>query len=111
LFLYISAEDYASFGGRQKRREAWDVKTGWLGKMIYNNFNITHVGANSVFSHGDMEPEWARLGVDTLNFLAREAIWESNYRHAPIFQGTGKCGNMGFFTADKTKKSISCRAN
>ncbi|KAF8930489.1 hypothetical protein BGZ58_008207 [Dissophora ornata] len=73
-------KDYASFGGRQKRKEAWDVRTGWLGKMIYNNFNITHVRANTVFSHGDMEPEWARLGVDTLNFLAQEAIWESNYR-------------------------------
>ncbi|KAI8600473.1 Metallo-dependent phosphatase-like protein [Dissophora ornata] len=86
---YVTEEDYASFGGRQKRKEAWDVRTGWLGKMIYNNFNITHVRANTVFSHGDMEPEWARLGVDTLNFLAQEAIWESNYRHAPIFQGTG----------------------
>ncbi|KAG0278249.1 hypothetical protein BGZ95_004371 [Linnemannia exigua] len=58
---YVTEEDYDSFGGRQKRREAWDVKTGWLGQQIYNNFNITHVqNGHTVFSHGDMEPEWAR---------------------------------------------------
>ncbi|KAI1318682.1 hypothetical protein EDD11_005975 [Mortierella claussenii] len=87
---YVTEEDYASFGGRQKRKEAWDVKEGWLGKMIYKNFNITYVHhGHTVFSHGDMEPEWAQLGVDTLNHLARVAIWTSNYRYAPIFQGTG----------------------
>ncbi|KAF9929733.1 hypothetical protein FBU30_001250 [Linnemannia zychae] len=87
---YVTEEDFASFGGRQKRKEAWDIRTGWLGQQIYNNFNITHIqNGHTVFSHGDMEPEWARLGVDTLNLLAREAIWKSNYYHAPIFQGTG----------------------
>ena len=89
---YVTEEDYASFGGRQKRKEAWDVKTGWLGQQIYNNFNITHIqNGHTVFTHGDMEPEWARLGADTLNILSREAIWKGDFRHAPIFQGSGKC--------------------
>ncbi|KAG0297810.1 hypothetical protein BGZ96_004739 [Linnemannia gamsii] len=89
---YVTEEDYASFGGRQKRKEAWDVKTGWLGKQIYDNFNITHVqNGHTVFSHGDMEPEWARLGAETLNLLSREAIWKGDFRNAPIFHGTGKC--------------------
>ncbi|KAF9169380.1 hypothetical protein BGX21_005904 [Mortierella sp. AD011] len=88
---YVTEEDYASFGGRQKRKEAWDIRTGWLGQMIYSNFNITYIhNGHTVFSHGDMEPQWARLGVDTLNHLSREAIWKSNYRYAPIFQGSGK---------------------
>ncbi|KAF9110477.1 hypothetical protein BGX27_006301 [Mortierella sp. AM989] len=88
---YVTEEDYASFGGRQKRKEAWDIRTGWLGQMIYSNFNITYVhNGHTVFSHGDMEPEWARLGVDTLNHLSREEIWKSNYRYAPIFQEHGK---------------------
>ena len=92
---YVTEEDYASFGGREKRKEAWDVRTGWLGKQIYDNFNITHVqNGHTAFSHGDMEPEWARLGVDTLNFLSRDAIWKSNFRNAPIFQGTGKCATV-----------------
>ncbi|KAF9919123.1 hypothetical protein BX616_001174 [Lobosporangium transversale] len=86
---YVTEEDFASFGGRVKRKEAWDVRTGWLGKMIYRNFNITYIHhGHTVFSHGDMEPEWARLGIDTLNRLASEAIWNSNYR-ASIFQSTG----------------------
>ncbi|KAF9366011.1 hypothetical protein BGX34_006896 [Mortierella sp. NVP85] len=87
---YVTEEDFMSFGGRQQRMEAWDVKTGWLGKMIFRNFNITYIhNGHSVFSHGDMEPEWAKLGVDTLNHLAQEAIWNSNF-YAPIFRGTGK---------------------
>lgn len=85
---YVTEEDYTSFGGRLKRKEAWDVKTGWLGKQIYSNFNITYKSAHTVFSHGDLEPEWARLGVDTLNYMAREAIWNGQFR-APIFQGDG----------------------
>ncbi|KAF9578368.1 hypothetical protein BGW38_005868, partial [Lunasporangiospora selenospora] len=86
---YVTEEDYASFGGRQKRREAWDVRSGWLGKQIFGQFNITYVHhGHTVFSHGDMEAEWAQLGVEEMNDLAHEAIWNSNYR-APIFQGTG----------------------
>lgn len=92
---YVTEEDYTSFGGRQKRKEAWDVKTGWLGKQIYSNFNITYKSAHTVFSHGDLEPEWARLGVDTLNFMAREAIWNGQFR-APIFQGDGGLGMRRF---------------
>lgn len=89
---YVTEEDYASFGGRQKRKEAWDVKTGWLGQEIFNNFNITHIqNGHTVFTHGDMEPEWARLGAETLNSLSRDAIWKGDFRHAPIFQGSGKC--------------------
>ncbi|KAF9183196.1 hypothetical protein BGZ50_004388 [Haplosporangium sp. Z 11] len=88
---YVTEEDYESFGGREKRKQAWNVRTGWLGKMIYKNFNITHIqNGHTVFTHGDMEPEWARLGSDTMNHLAQEAIWYSNYQ-APIFRGTGKC--------------------
>lgn len=87
---YVTEEDFESFGGRQQRKDAWDVKTGWLGKMIFRNFNITYVhNGHTVFSHGDMEPEWAKLGVDTLNHQAQEAIWNSNF-YAPIFRGTGK---------------------
>ncbi|KAG0330128.1 hypothetical protein BGZ99_007991 [Dissophora globulifera] len=108
---YVTKEDYASFGGPQKRKEAWDVKTGWLGKMLYSNFNITHVHANTVFSHGDMEPEWARLGVDTLNFLAQEAIWKSNYRHAPIFQGTGPIWSRGHATEEGGEEATCRRVN
>lgn len=87
---YVAKEDYVSFGGLQKRSDAWDVKTGWLGKMIFSNFNITYIhNGHTVFSHGDMEPEWARLGVDTMNHLCQEAIWNSNF-YAPIFRSTGK---------------------
>ncbi|KAF9344533.1 hypothetical protein BGX26_004259 [Mortierella sp. AD094] len=106
---YVTEEDYASFGGRQKRKEAWDVRTGWLGQMIYSNFNITYVhNGHTVFSHGDMEPEWARLGADTLNHLSREAIWKSNYRYAPIFQGSGPIWSRVHATEEGGEKE-ACR--
>jgi len=102
---YVTEEDFMSFGGRQQRKEAWDVKTGWLGKMIFRNFNITYIhNGHTVFSHGDMEPEWAKLGVDTLNHLAQEAIWNSNF-NAPIFRGTGK-SCLPFWFGHKKKKKM-----
>ncbi|KAF9426109.1 hypothetical protein BGZ94_006940 [Podila epigama] len=96
---YVTEADYASFGGRQKRREAWDVKTGWLGQQIHNNFNITYKNAHTVFSHGDLEPEWAELGVDFLNSMAQEAIYKGNFR-APIFQGNGPIWSRGHATQE-----------
>ncbi|KAF9923043.1 hypothetical protein BGZ65_009173 [Modicella reniformis] len=77
------------YGNPEKRKAAWDVRTGWLGSMIFSNFNISYVHhGHTIFSHGDMEPEWARLGIDTLNQIAHEAIWNSDF-HAPIFQNSG----------------------
>ncbi|KAK3846833.1 MAG: Metallo-dependent phosphatase-like protein [Linnemannia gamsii] len=108
---YVTEEDYDSFGGRQKRKEAWDVKTGWLGQQIYSNFNITHIqNGHTAFSHGDMEPEWASLGADTLNLLSREAIWKGDIRYAPIFQGTGPIWSRAHATQEggmeETCKSV-----
>ncbi|KAG0248751.1 hypothetical protein BG011_009937 [Mortierella polycephala] len=55
---YVTEEDYESFGGREKRRQAWNVRTGWLGKMIFKNFNITHIqNGHTIFTHG---PIWSR---------------------------------------------------
>ncbi|KAF9964822.1 hypothetical protein BGZ70_005855 [Mortierella alpina] len=86
---YVTSEDIASFGGKTKRKAAWDIKTGWLGKFVYSNFNITHVQhGHTVFSHGDMHPDWAKLGVDKLNTMAREALWKGDYK-APIFRTPG----------------------
>jgi len=86
---YVTEEDYTSFGGRQKRKEAWDVHSGWLGKFVLNNFNITHVHhGHTVFSHADMHPEWAQIGVDDMNFMATQAILNGEYR-APIFTTKG----------------------
>ncbi|GJJ72430.1 hypothetical protein EMPS_04787 [Entomortierella parvispora] len=90
---YVTEEDYASFGGRQKRKEAWDVRSGWLGKFVLNNFNISHIHhGHTVFSHADMHPEWAKVGVDDMNFLATQAIMNGEHR-APIFTTKGPVWN------------------
>ncbi|KAG0212770.1 hypothetical protein BGX28_005617 [Mortierella sp. GBA30] len=90
---YVTDEEIKTFGGKTKRKEAWNIKTGWLGKFVYNNFNITHIQhGHTVFSHGDMHPDWAKLGVDTLNSMARDALWNGDYK-APIFKTPGPIWN------------------
>ena len=40
---YVTKEDIASFGGSAKRKAAWDVKSGWIGQFVSQNFKITHI--------------------------------------------------------------------
>ncbi|KAF9970384.1 hypothetical protein BGZ73_006916 [Actinomortierella ambigua] len=86
---YVTEEDFASFGGREARRQAFDIRTGWLGQQIYGNFNLTYIHrGHTVFSHGDMNPIWAQTGIDKMNSVAREALWNKDYS-APIFRTMG----------------------
>lgn len=86
---YVTKEDIASFGGSEKRKQAWDIRTGWLGQFVFNNFNITHIQhGHTLFSHADMHPDWARKGVNTMNTLANDALWNKQYK-APIFTTDG----------------------
>ncbi|KAI1306765.1 hypothetical protein EDD11_004663 [Mortierella claussenii] len=90
---YVTQEDIDSFGGSKKRKAAWDIRTGWLGQFVFNNFNISHIQhGHTVFSHADMHPDWARLGVDKLNSLAHDALSRGDYK-APIFTTDGPIWN------------------
>ncbi|KAF9578127.1 hypothetical protein BGW38_006239, partial [Lunasporangiospora selenospora] len=105
---YVTKEDTASFGGATKRKQAWDIRTGWLGKFVYNNFNITHIQhGHTVFSHGDMHPDWARLGVDELNTMARDSLWKGDYK-APIFRTPGPIWNRALAEAEGGE-SATCK--
>ncbi|KAK3821457.1 MAG: Metallo-dependent phosphatase-like protein [Benniella sp.] len=90
---YVTKEDIASFGGSEKRKQAWDIRTGWLGQFVFNNFNISHIQhGHTLFSHADMHPDWASKGIDTMNTLAHDALWNKQYK-APIFTTDGPVWN------------------
>ncbi|KAF9363277.1 hypothetical protein BGX34_004493 [Mortierella sp. NVP85] len=90
---YVTKEDIASFGGSEKRKQAWDIRTGWLGQFVFNNFNISHIQhGHTLFSHADMHPDWASKGIDAMNTLAHDALWNKQYK-APIFTTDGPVWN------------------
>ncbi|KAF9165127.1 hypothetical protein DFQ26_000571 [Actinomortierella ambigua] len=105
---YVTEEDYASFGGREARRQAFDIQTGWLGQQIYANFNLTYIhNGHTVLSHGDMHPAWAGAGIDKMNHVAREALWNKDY-HAPIFRTMGPIWWRGL-AMEEDGSSETCR--
>ncbi|KAF9371546.1 hypothetical protein CPB97_001900 [Podila verticillata] len=90
---YVTKEDIASFGGSSKRKAAWDVNSGWIGQFVSQNFKITHIqNGHTVFSHGDQHPDWAKLGVDTLNQMSYDNIMAGKFKE-PIFRTPGPLWN------------------
>jgi len=86
---YVTKEDTASFGGAAARKAAWDMQTGWIGKFVYNSFNITHIqNGHTLFSHADMSVDWAEKGVDQMNYLAHNALKDNKFKE-PIFTTYG----------------------
>ncbi|KAG0051909.1 hypothetical protein BGZ83_003188 [Gryganskiella cystojenkinii] len=103
---YVTEEDYASFGGRQKRKEAWDIQSGWLGKFVLNNFNISHIQhGHTVFTHADMHLGWAQVGIDEMNFLATQAILKGEFK-APIFTTKGPVWNRALATQEGGSEEV-----
>jgi hypothetical protein len=59
---YVDPGDTESFGGEEKRKEAWS-KDGWLGHYL-RSLNITVQVDETVFVHGGIHPDWAKFGVE-----------------------------------------------
>ncbi|KAG0084579.1 hypothetical protein BGZ92_009761 [Podila epicladia] len=97
---YVTKEDTASFGGASKRKAAWNVKSGWIGQFVSQNFKITHIqNGHTVFSHGDQHVDWAKLGVDTLNQMSRDNIMAGKFKE-PIFRTPGPLWNRALAEND-----------
>lgn len=94
---YVTKEDTASFGGAAARKAAWDMQTGWIGKFVYNSFNITHIqNGHTLFSHADMSVDWAEKGIDQMNALAHKALRDKKFKE-PIFTTYGSLRLDRFF--------------
>ncbi|KAG0243993.1 Metallo-dependent phosphatase-like protein [Mortierella sp. GBAus27b] len=106
---YVTPEEIETFGGSEKRKQAWDIRTGWLGQFVFNDFNITHIQhGHTLFSHADMHPDWASKGIDAMNKLAHDALWDKQYK-APIFTTDGPVWNRAF-AKEEAGKSATCQA-
>ncbi|KAJ3284737.1 hypothetical protein HDU79_007891 [Rhizoclosmatium sp. JEL0117] len=92
---YVTEEDYASFGGRNQRKQAWS-ESGWIGKLLMNTLsNVTLELDGTVFVHGGITPDWAQLGVDGMNKQVRDAMQRKSWRD-PIFGGDGPFWYRGY---------------
>ncbi|KAF9954386.1 hypothetical protein BGZ65_004056 [Modicella reniformis] len=55
-----------------------------------------------------MHPDWARKGVDTMNVLAHDALWNREYK-APIFTTNGPIWNRAL-AKQEAGKAATCEA-
>ncbi|KAJ3329270.1 hypothetical protein HDU76_008257 [Blyttiomyces sp. JEL0837] len=107
---YVTPEDTASFGGPKPRAEAFS-KSGWIGSWL-RTLNISFYYDNTVFMHGGITSEWARLGlvelgigneqfvergraVDGLNQRAGKSM-EREFWRDTVFGGDGPLWYRGF---------------
>lgn len=86
---YVTAGDIKTFGGVQERRHAMSDQ-GWIGNDWLDNYNVTasiallptnhpHLPAGYTppqvsFVHGGITPEYASLGIDYINTLAKSFL-------------------------------------
>ncbi|KAJ3002484.1 hypothetical protein HKX48_002306, partial [Thoreauomyces humboldtii] len=99
---YVTPEDTASFGGPEKRAQAWS-RDGWLGQYV-RTWNVTVQIEGTVFLHGGLHPKWAALGLDTLNDAASRALHSADpddLAVLPLFHGDGPLWYRGYAQDDE----------
>ncbi|RKP28050.1 Metallo-dependent phosphatase-like protein, partial [Syncephalis pseudoplumigaleata] len=110
---FVSAEDYASFGGPEPRRQAFS-QLGSIGKRLFK-LHLVHRVGDTVFTHGGITEEWAARGVRMTNrdttrelppYVAEKDIYRRYYGW-PIFGDSGPAWYRGY--AMEAEASI-CRS-
>ncbi len=66
---YVSAEDYASYGGEAARTEAFGP-SGEDGRWLRKLDAVARVG-RTIFLHGGLDANWAGFGTDGINAMVR----------------------------------------
>ena len=89
---YVSKEDVTDFGGLEKRKAAFSQNGAW------RNWFLTHdavkkVG-NTVFVHGGVSEEYAKLGIENINKQVREGL--SNRSKTEILSSDGPLWYRGY---------------
>lgn len=104
-FHYVHPESNEAFGGRHKRRHAFDLD-GLYGQLL-TNFPVVHVESRTLFVHAGLLPAYAKLGVEALNAKAYQALSTGDFRNklfgtdGPIWTRlmitdatNGRCGDV-----------------
>ncbi|KAK9694009.1 hypothetical protein K7432_013631 [Basidiobolus ranarum] len=93
---YVTKEEIATFGGKDARKAAWNVSSGWIGQFLQSSFNITFVQrGHTVFTHGDLHPTWASKGIASMNTLVHSNIAAAKYDDL-LFKTQGPVWWRGF---------------
>ena len=69
---YVTPEDFAHFGGRAARKEAFALD-GAYGAWLLQQNAVAKVN-DTVFVHGGVHPRWADTGIDGTNEAVRSAL-------------------------------------
>lgn len=69
---YVTDEDFAHFGGRAARKQAFALD-GAYGAWLLQQNAVAKVN-DTVFVHGGVHPRWATTGIDGTNDAVRSAL-------------------------------------
>lgn len=71
-YHYVHPESHEDFGGKHNRKREFSA-AGAYGKWL-RSLSVVHVEGTSLFVHAGLAPQFAALGVDKINSMAREAL-------------------------------------
>ena len=83
---YVSVPDLESFGGKDKRIEAFQPGGEWR-EWLLQHQAVTKVG-DTIFAHGGIHPDYASLGVEKINTEIKTAL-KSGTSNAAILGSNG----------------------
>ncbi|KAL1923322.1 uncharacterized protein VTP21DRAFT_8302 [Calcarisporiella thermophila] len=63
---YVLQKEIDTFGGVEARKKAW-LPGGFIHNQLSPRYNATTIAHSTLFSHGDMHPMWASVGLDEVN--------------------------------------------
>ena len=99
---YVSKEDVDDFGGIEQRKTAFS-KDGIWREWFLTHDAVIKVG-NTIFVHGGISEQYAKIGLDAINKKVREAL--THRRKKEILSANGPLWYRGFLT---NEESIACK--
>jgi hypothetical protein len=97
---YVHPDDIIEFGSTEKRREALSA-TGEYGRWLASLDAVAKV-EETIFVHGGVRPEVARLGIETINAGVRREMFSKDRR---LTAGEGPLWFRGFVQAPE---AVAC---
>ena len=95
---YVSKEDISNFGGLEKRKVAFSTGGKWR-EWFLSHDAVTKV-QNTVFVHGGITEEYAKLGIEEINQQIKQALIQGN--KSEILSADGPLWYRGYLREDET---------
>ena len=98
---YVSTKDVESFGGKDKRIEAFSDGGTWR-EWIIQHDTVVKVQGN-IFVHGGVTPEFAQKGIDGINQEVRESL--KSQQRSDILGSSGPLWFRGYL---RDSEAVAC---